>query len=89
MLVGGNIVLYGITQLFLTLTTLLNFVLSQVEEEEEGTCGLNYIPLKPSSGVDKTTSLKNTLLSSHLLSNGAVGDKDEIAEGMHLLKGFV
>lgn len=58
-------------------------VFAQVDEEEEGTCGLHYIPLKPSSGVNKTTSLKNTLLSSHLLSNGAIGDREEIAEGVY------
>lgn len=52
-------------------------------EEDDGYSGLHYCPVKSSSsgGTEKTTS-SMTLLSSHLLSNGAVGDEQEIAQGM-------
>lgn len=53
----------------------------QTGEEDEGSSGLYYSPMKPGSGMEKTMLSKNTLLSSHLLSNGAVGDKEEITEG--------
>ena len=52
-------------------------------EEDDGYSGLHYCPMKSSGsgGAEKTTS-SMTLLSSHLLSNGAVGDEQEIAQGM-------
>ena len=49
----------------------------QADEEDEGSSGLHYCPLKSGSGAEKIAS-KTTLLSSHLLSNGAV---EEITEG--------
>ena len=52
----------------------------QVGDDDEGNSGIQYCPVKSSSGAEKTTS-SMTLLSSHLLSNGAVGDEQEIAQG--------
>lgn len=57
----------------------------QAVEDDEGSAGLLYCPVKSSHAAEKTNSSKSTLLSSHLLSNGAVGNDEEIVEGKQWL----
>ena len=58
----------------------------QAIEDDEGSSGLHYCPMKTSSGGSEKTTSSVTLLSSHLLSNGVVGDEQEIAQGVLKIK---
>ena len=59
-----------------------DIVFIQDDEDEESSSGIQYCPLKSGSGNEKAVLSKMTLLSSHLLSNGAVGDQEDVVEGI-------